>query len=52
MQNVVLHAVCATDDVAAGAMVAVEIGDLQIAIYHAGGEFLRPTMSARMNMRC
>jgi nitrite reductase/ring-hydroxylating ferredoxin subunit len=39
MQNGVLHAVCATADVAAGAMVAVEIGDLQIAIFHAGGEF-------------
>ncbi len=35
----VWHAVCAVADIAAGAMVAVEIGDLQVAVYNVGGEF-------------
>ncbi len=39
MQNGVWHAVCATADLAAGAMVAIEIGELQIAIYNVAGEF-------------
>jgi nitrite reductase/ring-hydroxylating ferredoxin subunit len=39
MQDGVWHAVCVTADIAAGAMMAVEIGDLQIAVYNVGGEF-------------
>jgi nitrite reductase/ring-hydroxylating ferredoxin subunit len=39
MQDGVWHAVCATADIEAGAMLPVEIGDLQIAIYNVGGEF-------------
>ena len=39
MQDGAWHAVCATADIAVGAMMAFEIGDLQIAIYNVGGEF-------------
>lgn len=39
MQSGVWHSVCATIDVEAGAMVPVEIGDLQIAVYNIDGDF-------------
>jgi nitrite reductase/ring-hydroxylating ferredoxin subunit len=39
MQNGVWHPVCAVADIEQGSMLPVEIGDLQIAIYHVEGEF-------------
>jgi nitrite reductase/ring-hydroxylating ferredoxin subunit len=38
MQNGNWHPVCATSEIDPGAMLPVEIGDLQIAVYNVDGE--------------
>ena len=39
MQDEIWHSVCAAADIQEGAMMAFEIGDLQIAVYNVNGEF-------------